>query len=149
MRREEESGEKSATTVPMERVDSTAGSENPRLRLQMPPRLFGSMRGAVADSTLGGLARQISAPSVKFTIPGEESTSRLSKLKELIPKPDISWILNNLDATHLKPAIRTAVATWISVLLILIPETQAILGQVRSNSTYFRLPNIDIYFFIG
>ncbi|PAV21583.1 hypothetical protein PNOK_0154000 [Pyrrhoderma noxium] len=129
MRVEEESGEKSATTVPMERVDSTAGSENPRLRLQMPPRLFGSMRGAVADSTLGGLARQISAPSVKFTIPGEESTSRLSKLKGLIPKPDISWILNNLDATHLKPAIRTAVATWISVLLILIPETQAILGQ--------------------
>lgn len=54
----------------------------------------------------------------------------LYKLKNLILQSDFSWVTKNMDATHIKPALRAAVAAWVSLILMIIPKTQRILGQV-------------------
>ena len=40
------------------------------------------------------------------------------------------WIRNNIDWNHLKPVLRSAVSAWICLLLLLIPTTLRMIGQV-------------------
>lgn len=42
------------------------------------------------------------------------------------------WIINNCTVTGLKPVIRSALATWISLLFLLVGTTLNALGQVRT-----------------
>ncbi|KAL5501058.1 hypothetical protein ACEPAH_9445 [Sanghuangporus vaninii] len=50
-------------------------------------------------------------------------------LKHLLARLDKSWILNNMDASHLKPIIRTAVCAWVCVILLVASKTQVVMGQ--------------------
>lgn len=49
-----------------------------------------------------------------------------------IPRPDFSWVQVNLKLSRLKCVFRCAIGAWISVLLVLIPRTQQVLGKVSS-----------------
>ncbi|KAI5122416.1 hypothetical protein M0805_002966 [Coniferiporia weirii] len=67
-----------------------------------------------------------SHPRPRLRIP---KSYRFSKLKRLFPLPNLSWVTNNLDASSLKPIIRTATTAWICVVLIVITKTQDALGK--------------------
>ncbi|KAH8105763.1 hypothetical protein DFH11DRAFT_1278514 [Phellopilus nigrolimitatus] len=56
------------------------------------------------------------------------SNNKLSNPKYLLSRPNVAWITNNLDIAHLKPVIRTAVATWICIVLLIIPATEKAMG---------------------
>lgn len=47
-------------------------------------------------------------------------------------KADLAWIPAKLNWADLKPVIRSAVAAWLSLVLILIPRTEAAIGQASS-----------------
>ncbi|KAI5115336.1 hypothetical protein M0805_008881, partial [Coniferiporia weirii] len=69
------------------------------------------------------------ATTVKFSSHSAQNNVGLSKLKRLFPHPKFAWISNNFDATRIKPIIRAAVAAWISVVLMVIPSTEKLMGQ--------------------
>ncbi|KZT24411.1 hypothetical protein NEOLEDRAFT_1207860 [Neolentinus lepideus HHB14362 ss-1] len=43
--------------------------------------------------------------------------------------PNLKWIPNNWTSSKLKPVIRSALTAWISVLLLIIPRTERMMGQ--------------------
>ncbi|EJD51076.1 hypothetical protein AURDEDRAFT_182332 [Auricularia subglabra TFB-10046 SS5] len=47
----------------------------------------------------------------------------------VLKSPVVSWIAPKFTWTNLKPVIRSAVSGWISLLFILIPRTERIMGQ--------------------
>lgn len=42
----------------------------------------------------------------------------------------LSWVPDNLKLSRLRAVLRCSIGAWISVLLLLIPRTQAVLGRV-------------------
>ncbi|KAL5518361.1 hypothetical protein ACEPAH_43 [Sanghuangporus vaninii] len=77
-----------------------------------------------------GTAKTTPPKFVRWLRAGLEKGGRsFEKLRKLLGIPGSSWITNNLDATHIKPVIRVAVACWISILLIVIMPVQRMLGQ--------------------
>lgn len=50
--------------------------------------------------------------------------------------PDFCWVTNNLEAAKFKPAIRSAVAAWVSLLLMIILPAEEFLGQVSTMDFY-------------
>ena len=55
--------------------------------------------------------------------------------KPSIAVPGLSWIPSNLKISRLRSVFRCAIGAWISVLLVLIPRTQLLLGKVSLSST--------------
>ncbi|KAH8111149.1 hypothetical protein DFH11DRAFT_1880050 [Phellopilus nigrolimitatus] len=111
----------------------TEGRNHPKLRIQLPEPQYSTSREEEPKAS-------VSNPSDKAhgsarTAIGSTSflkrncNNKLLKLKHLLPFPDLSWINNNLDATHFKPVIRTTVATWICIVLLVIPATEKAMGQ--------------------
>ena len=43
---------------------------------------------------------------------------------------NFSWVSNNLNWSKIKPALRTALLAWVSMLFVIIPELSVMLGQV-------------------
>ena len=94
----------------------------------------------------------ISNPSNPSNVALETSTStglrldgRIDSLQSIPPPPpkrrtwkhkpprwlrSTFWIRNNIDWNHLKPVLRSAVSAWICLLLLLIPTTLRMIGQV-------------------
>lgn len=132
----------------------------PRLRLQLPEG--GEDRGPAAsalnleargvDNTEGctldnaeklgtKLEAASRAPRSSFlqfsrrTLPTTSLSKIYEKLKVIFPGLDCSWVIKNLDATHIKPAIRGAVAAWVSLILLVIPRTERAMGQVSNCQT--------------
>lgn len=119
----------------------------PRLRIQVPgeegdndtshketitpdtsarPAILAAQAG-ISKAASPRFARRLSSDS-------EKDERVLDNLKKLFGIPDSGWIKNNLDATHIKPVIRAAVAAWLSVLLLVIGPVQRMLGQVKDTS---------------
>lgn len=56
----------------------------------------------------------------------------LGKVTRLIPfDTDMSWIPSNFTWSKIKPVIRSAIVAWISLLFVIIPRLETLLGQVR------------------
>jgi len=49
--------------------------------------------------------------------------------QRLLHVPDTKWIHSKFDLPHLKPVLRCAFVAWISVLLVVIPDSERVLGQ--------------------
>lgn len=63
-------------------------------------------------------------------------SSRLkSTCKRLVPI-DLAWVPANFTWSKLKPVIRCAVVCWVSAVLMIIPRTSNLMGQVSSRSLY-------------
>lgn len=43
---------------------------------------------------------------------------------------NLNWVSNNLNWSKIKPALRTALVAWVSMLFVIIPELSVMLGQV-------------------
>ncbi|OCB89516.1 hypothetical protein A7U60_g3311 [Sanghuangporus baumii] len=110
----------------------------PKLRIQLPgeegdrisPKetdTSDALKGSVHPDPLDPRASIAKATSSKFVrrlSAGLEKGGRsFEKLRKSLGLPGSSWITNNLDATHIKPVIRAAVAGWISVVLLVIMPT--------------------------
>lgn len=55
------------------------------------------------------------------------------KVVQKLPfKPDLSWVSNNWTWSKIKPVIRCAAVAWISILFVIIPKLEVMLGQVSS-----------------
>ena len=68
-------------------------------------------------------------------------TSQLGKVcKKLVPI-DFGWIPANFTWSKLKPVIRCAVVCWVSGVLMIIPRTSNMMGQVSHRSPY--LPSLN------
>ncbi|KAL5495894.1 hypothetical protein ACEPAI_1358 [Sanghuangporus weigelae] len=79
-------------------------------------------RAGIAKATSPKFVQRLSAALGK----GRRS---FEKLRTSLGIPDSSWITSKLDATHIKPVIRAALAGWISVVLLVIMPVQRMLGQ--------------------
>ena len=42
----------------------------------------------------------------------------------------IGWVPDKLNWSNLKPVIRSALAAWIALVMILVPQVENVLGQV-------------------
>lgn len=61
--------------------------------------------------------------------------SRLGKAcRKLLPF-DFAWIPANFTWSKLKPVIRCAVVCWVSAVLMIIPRTSSMMGQVSRRSS--------------
>ncbi|KAI5118341.1 hypothetical protein M0805_009144 [Coniferiporia weirii] len=58
----------------------------------------------------------------------ETDGSKQRTRKFVLPFPDLQWIPKNFNKSRMGPVLRCAVAAWISLLLVLIPRTQRVLG---------------------
>lgn len=132
-------------------VASPDQESRPRLRLQLPgdgeeavipgastmsldAGMTGSKRASeVKKQSSDGLYKspRPSSRIPKLNIPQFSFSKHYNNLKSIFPGLDVSWATNNLDATHVKPAIRGAVAAWVSLILMVVPKTERAMGQVN------------------
>ena len=133
---------------------------NPILKLQLPHRqstakIKRSPRGSPSrlaepnGGTKGSRNSYISNSSTLVVNSGSGTgirlDARIDSLQSIPPPPpkkrtwkhnlprwsrSMYWIRNNFDWNHLKPVLRSAVAAWISLLLLLIPGSLHMIGQV-------------------
>lgn len=134
-------------------VASRSQDNRPRLRLQLPGDGEEAITpGASAMNLDAGATGSRRAPEneekqssngffkssrpsskiPKINIPNLSSSKQFDKLKSIFPILDVSWATNNFDATHVKPAIRGAVAAWVSLILMVVPKTERAMGQVSN-----------------
>lgn len=120
------------------------GRQKPNLRLTLPKRITPETSSSAVhfseDVSEWRLRTEGSLSRAEESEPGHEPKTGdirkdidkilLSKKQCKIPVPDVSWIVNNLTRTRLKPVIRCAIAAWLAMLLVLIKSTQRVLGQV-------------------
>ncbi len=52
----------------------------------------------------------------------------------LVGTVELGWIPNNLNWSKIKPALRSALLAWVSLLFVIIPKLSVMLGQVSSFS---------------
>lgn len=57
--------------------------------------------------------------------------------------PTLQWVPEHCNCSKWKPAVRSALAAWFSLLLFLIPTTQNVMGQVRFFSCFCPLLELD------
>lgn len=131
----EVSGEGSGTQV-------KRGRQKPNLRLTLPKRITPETSSSAVhfseDVSEWRLRTEQSPARAEESEPGHKTGDirkdidkiLLPKKQCKIPVPDVSWIVNNLTRTRLKPVIRCAIAAWLAMLLVIIKSTQRVLGQV-------------------
>ena len=62
---------------------------------------------------------------------------------------DLHWVLDNFVWSKLKPAIRVAVVAWVSLLFVIIPQLEIMLGQVRSFVLEIFVNDDCIFFYLS
>lgn len=93
-----------------------------------------------ADNTGASNATTIVEPSQMKTAKERSSPSSMSTKEprraphrwSFFSRFDLQWIVKNLTVSRLKPVIRSAIAGWISILLVIIPNVERAMGQVIS-----------------
>lgn len=51
------------------------------------------------------------------------------------------WITGRFNLYDLRPVLRCSLSMWISLLLVIIPKSRNILGQVSANCRQYKPPN--------
>lgn len=114
--------------------DSTARQ---KLRMRNPDSRNSSARSVEEQNHKSTKHAVIQAPSEKDSSNSGDKKKEKPRWKEevehlyLLCKPNTAWIHANLDITHLKPVIRSALSAWISILLLVIFKSEKVMGQVR------------------
>ena len=117
-----------------ERVPSRSDSIRPRLRIKLPsdeesPDDSNEPSRRSVDEEKGEEAR----PKPDAAEKPLEYWRRLRKwLADSGLLPDFGWATKNMEIAKLKPAIRSAVTAWVSLLLVIIPAAERFLGQVSA-----------------
>ena len=105
-------------TTLQDRRSTNGRKEQPKLRIKLP-----------LDPDLH--AAQSTGPSSKDE--DELHTASNSGWLHMCSIP--SWIKDNFHRSKFKTVVRSAVASWVSILLMIIPRTQRVLGAVRHSIT--------------
>ena len=139
--------------VELSATPSRRQESRPRLRLQLPEgeedgssaisaldleadRINNAARRTAGNREKPSTKISLKSPKLSFPQLSRPSIAKISSskvyrgLKEVFPGLDLSWVTNNLDATRVKPALRGAVAAWVSLILLIIPRTERSMGQV-------------------
>ena len=110
--------------------------------------VFGTEAQLALHLKRGQDALRLDIPEAKFTPPishvcSENKTQEPASVrkailnkgwKSSIAVPDLSWIPSNLKISRLRSVLRCAIGAWISVLLVLIPRMQLLLGKASLSS---------------
>lgn len=108
-----------------------------RLRLRLPD--FEEIRPTPQDFSFSDLKPSQKEPSPTTSSDNGKteaklpSTSRRTTLHDTF-RARTAWMRDKMDMSHLKPVIRCAVAAWVSLLLVVIPSSERLLGQVRAST---------------
>lgn len=54
------------------------------------------------------------------------------------------WIPSHITTTHMKPVFRSAVCAWVSVILLVIPRVEAVMGQVSPVRSSYHIPELHV-----
>lgn len=88
-----------------------------------------SQRASPVDSGHGSREKPSAASDRHRQGPGRASRSWTFIVKHF--PLDLAWIPNNWSWSKIKPIIRAWVQGWISVIFMVIPRVESVLGQVR------------------
>lgn len=114
------------------------GSEDSTSRIEDHPLAMGpnepdleNCEQSRADARKKSLHLRLETPKKRRTLRGFFYIWRRT-----IARADPNWIKLNMDASHIKPIIRTTVSAWICVILLVASRTQAVMGQVSASRVF-------------
>lgn len=117
----------------------------PKLRINLPAVEDAGVSKTIRDREPGAKDPYQSSKfdrSSTHSIPN--ATHEHGHSQRLFHVPDTKWIYSKFDLPHLKPVFRCAFVAWISVLLVVIPDSERVLGQVRG--IHFSIPCFDHFY---
>lgn len=96
-----------------------------KLQLQVP-------QPAAPDSSQSISSTAEQSQKTNIVKMDESPNSKTSGRTLPFPPLQLQWIPNNFTIPRLKPVVRSAVCAWISIILLVIPSVEKIMGQVSS-----------------